>query len=59
MQLNELKPAWKQFKLQNSLTELHASEVLSLIDSPESTRPYQILIKAVVFLVITFFCVGG
>lgn len=61
MQLNDLKPAWNQFKFSNALHDLDTHEVLSIIAEPEpsSTHPYRMLIKAVVFLVITFFCVGG
>lgn len=61
MLLNDLKPAWKQFKLTQNMQELNPTEILSIIEAPEAraTQPYRLLMKAVVFLVITFFCVGG
>ncbi|MDW3193680.1 MAG: hypothetical protein R8G66_15020 [Cytophagales bacterium] len=61
MQLNDLKPTWQRFKTQNGMQDLNTTEILMLIEEPntDATHAYRLFAKAVLFLVITFFCVGG
>ena len=62
MQLNDLKPAWKQLKLLNALNTIESNEILSIIDSRENmnkTKLQRVLLNIVIFIAITIFCQGG
>ena len=62
MQLNDLKPAWKQLKLLNALNTIESNEILSIIESRENmnkTKLQRVLLNIVIFIVITIFCQGG
>ena len=62
MQLNDLKPAWKQLKLLNALYPIESNEILSIIESRENrnkTKLQRVLLNIVIFIVITIFCQGG
>ena len=56
MQLNDLKPAWKQLKLLNALNPIESNEILSIIESRENRNKTKL---QRVFIVITIFCQGG
>ena len=62
MQLNNLRPAWKQIKLLNALQPIASEEILSIIEgSGNSDRPklQSVFFNVVMFIVITIFCQGG
>ncbi len=62
MQLNDLKPAWKQLKFLNSMQHIDSNEILSIIDSQENSsnsKAHTVLLKVVSFIAIIFFCQGG
>ena len=62
MQLNDLKPAWKQLKLLNALNTIESNEILSIIESRENmnkTKLQRVFLNIVIFIVITIFCQGG
>ncbi len=62
MNLNNLKPAWQQFRLVNSMTAIDTAEILLLIDRAEDAsvnKFHQYFINAIVFAVITICCQAG
>ena len=62
MQLNDLKPAWRQMKLLNAMQPMDSDEVLSIIAGQQKVDKanYQgIALKVIMFIVLTFFCQGG
>ena len=62
MQLNDLKPAWKQLKLLNAMNQIESNEILSIIASRENTNKtklQRVLLNIVIFIVITIFCQSG
>ncbi len=62
MQLDDLKPAWQQFKLLSTMHPIDANEILSMIEHPESiakTKLQKALYTMVMFMVIAIFCQGG
>ena len=62
MPLNDLKPAWKQYKLQQALPDLETREILALIEHPEVKRKTWLtmnLLQLFLFTAITLICQGG
>ena len=62
MQLNDLKPAWKQLKLLNAMNHIESNEILSIIERRENTNKtklQRVLLNIIMFIVITIFCQGG
>ena len=62
MQLNDFKPAWKQFKLLNSLEPIESKEILSIIEGAEASQTINstlATLNIVMFVLITFICQGG
>ena len=62
MNLDDLKPAWRQYKLSQAMEPLEVNEVLSLIDLAEDTRTTRVrwvVLNLVLFLSITFMITGG
>lgn len=62
MQLDDLKPAWQQFKLLSAMHPLDANEILFMIEHPESTdktKLQKVLYALVMFMAIAIFCQGG
>jgi hypothetical protein len=62
MQFDNLKPAWQQIKLLSTMHPLDATEILSMIEHPESiekTKLQKGLYTLFMFLVIAIFCQGG
>ena len=62
MQLNDLKPAWKQLKLLNAMNHIESNEILSIIERRENTNKtklQRVLLNIIMFVVITIFCQGG
>ncbi len=62
MQLNDLKSAWEQMKLIHSLEPIISSEVLDIIEQPQSSgkgKAQSILLNVVVFIIITMICQSG
>ncbi len=62
MHLNNLKPAWQQFRILNSMQSLDKEEILSIIQRAEdlniSSRP-RFLINICLFVVLIVSCKGG
>jgi hypothetical protein len=62
MQLNDLKSAWQQYKLQHALHPVDSGEVLSILDAyenPSKARLQRIVFSVVMFIVVAIFCQGG
>lgn len=62
MNLNDLKPAWKQFLLCNSMQPADQNEILLIIeraDHRKLRRLPSILTSTLVFIVLTICCQGG
>lgn len=62
MNLNNLKPAWKQFVLVNSMQPLDQQEILLMIERAdrETTRRLPRLMASTLLLIIlTISCQGG
>ncbi len=62
MQLNQLKPAWKQLKQMQSLQPLETSNLLALIDTPAPkgyTKLQSVLLNLTWFVILTVVCQGG
>lgn len=62
MNLNNLKPAWRQFQLVNSMTSVDTAEILTLIERVEdasASKVHQYLVSAILFAVISICCQAG
>lgn len=62
MQLDELKPAWKQLKLLHSMQRIPTGEILSMIgehDQRSTRKGPRVLLSLVLFIVMTLFFQGG
>lgn len=62
MSLNELKPAWKQFKLIHSLPAISEEEILRILEEAESktsSKKHVLLLNTIIFLVLTLLFQGG
>ena len=62
MHLNNLKIAWKQLKVMNSIQLIESDEILSIIEKPENMNKIKLqrlLFGLVMFIFITIFCQGG
>ncbi|MBY0433611.1 MAG: hypothetical protein K2U26_05840 [Cyclobacteriaceae bacterium] len=62
MNLDNLKPAWQQFRLVNSMQSLDKHDILSIIERAEEmslSKINQYLINFILFTVLTICCQGG
>jgi hypothetical protein len=62
MNLSNLKPAWQQFRLRNSLQPLSHQEILFILESAEGmavNKTHRLMVNTLVFVVYTFCCQGG
>lgn len=62
MSLNDLKPAWKQFKVLNAFDYLESDQILSIIEHSEDTNKsklQRIFFSIILFVVITMICQSG
>jgi hypothetical protein len=61
MNLDNLKPAWQQFRLSNSLQSLDTEEILLIIERVEnrSIKIHKYLINSIMFATLIIFCQGG
>lgn len=62
MNLDYLKPAWRQFRLLNSMQRMDAAEIISLLEGAEGmaiSKTNRLLMHAVLFFVLIFCCQGG
>lgn len=62
MNLNNLKPAWQQFRLMNSMQPINQEEILFILEKAEGmvvSRSYRLLLYISLFVVLTFGCQGG
>ena len=62
MNLNNLKPAWRQWRVLNSMQGMNQEEILLILEGAEImaiSKTNRLLMLTIVFMVITFFCQGG
>jgi hypothetical protein len=62
MNLDNLKPAWRQFRLVNSMEAMDKKEILSIIERAEdfgARKIHRSLINVIVFTVLVISCQGG
>jgi len=62
MNLNNLKPAWRQFQVVNSMQSIDKEEILSIIERAESMTANTInrlLMNSVIIVVLIVCCQGG
>lgn len=62
MNLDNLKPAWRQLVLFHSMQPMDHSEILSIIeraDHQATGRLPILLINTIMFIMLTFSCQGG
>ena len=62
MHLNNLKPAWRQIVLFNSMQPMDEKEILSIIDRADgyaTRRLSGFLITTLMFIMLTVCCQGG
>jgi hypothetical protein len=62
MHLDNLKAAWQQFRLLNSMQSMDQGEILLILENAERMSTKQsgrLLMHSVLFIVITLCCQGG
>jgi hypothetical protein len=62
MNLNNLKPAWRQFQFLNSMERMDREEILFMLDKAEGMairKTNRLVMHAMTFLVLTCCCQGG
>lgn len=62
MNLNNLKPAWRQFVLFNSMQPIDQEEILFLIEQADRhtiRRLPRYMANAIMFIMLTICCQGG
>lgn len=63
MNLNKLKPAWRQYKLEHSLDQLEHEAILALIDGPGTSKLYPLskisLFNGLLLSLLMICCQGG
>jgi hypothetical protein len=62
MNLNNLKPAWRQFRLINSMEPIDQEEILSIIagaDRETIKRMPMFMINTIMVMVLIVFCQAG
>jgi hypothetical protein len=62
MNLDNLKPAWRQFRLSNSMQVMDQKEILFMLEGAEGitiSKSNRLLMYTIVFIVLTFCCQGG
>ncbi len=62
MLLNNLKTAWKQLKIINTIPPIESNEILSIIEEHENlnnNKIYRVLYRLVIFFFMTILCQGG
>jgi hypothetical protein len=62
MNLNDLKPAWRQFVVLNSMQSMDQNEILSLIEQADRQAVRRLpgfLATTIMFIILTVCCQGG
>jgi hypothetical protein len=62
MNLDNLRPAWRQFRLSNSLRRMEQGEILFMLERAEGmalSKTNRFLTPSLVFVVLTICCQGG
>ncbi len=62
MPLNNLKTAWKQLKIINTIPLIESNEILSIIEEHENlnnNKTYRVLYRLVIFFFMAILCQGG
>lgn|GEM_PF-1118361 len=61
MNLKDLRPAWRQYKLMHAMDPLDGGEVLAIIEGVENTqetRVRRVVLALIMFITITFIFQG-
>ncbi len=62
MNLNNLKPAWRQFFLYNSMQPIDQNEILLIIEHTDGKNKKSVpslMVNAIMFTVLVICCQGG
>ena len=62
MNLNSLKPAWRQFRLLNSIQQYDQRDILLMLDGAEViavSKTQRSVMVIITFIVLTLCCQGG
>ena len=62
MNLDNLKPAWQQFRLSNSIQRMDQKEIFLILERAEEiaiTKTSRLLIHAAMFIALTLCCQAG
>jgi hypothetical protein len=62
MNLDNLKPAWRQVRLSDSLHAVNQQEILAIIESAEAmtiSKTNRLLTHSIMFAILILFCQGG
>lgn len=62
MKLDDLKPAWQQWKLMNAMNPLDVGEVLAILEqgeTPRETKRRRAAIAIIMFFTLTFILQSG
>lgn len=62
MNLDNLKPAWQQFRLLNAMESIDKNEILFIIEQAQDlgvSKTHPVLINFIMFAVFSICCQGG
>ena len=62
MHLDKLKPAWRQYRLANSLRAMEQEDILAIIEQSDRlgiSKTHRMLINAAIILFLAICCQGG
>jgi hypothetical protein len=62
MNLDNLKPAWQQFKILNSMRQTDHEEIVLMLERAEgmaASKTNRLVMYTFMFVVLTIFCQGG
>lgn len=62
MNLDNLKPAWRQFRFLNSMQRIDQEEILCLLERAEGmavSKANRLLMHTTLFAILTLCCQGG
>lgn len=62
MNLDNLKPAWRQFRLKNSMRVMDQEEILLILERAEEItkdKTNRFMVHTLIFIVLTLCCQGG
>ncbi len=62
MNLNNLRPAWRRFRLLNSMQSMSQQEIMLMLEAAENTavnKTNRLVLHIAMFVVLVFFFQGG